>query len=158
MNWRLVFGLAFRNLFRNKRRNAISSVAIIAGVFALIMGNGLIDGLDEITIKSQEDVLGGHVLIRPTDFPTDGRNYPLDKTLIPSPQLLEQLENTEIKAWTKRLWFRARLIREADSTRIKVVSYQPDQEPVVFPRDKWSVEGSWPAKPDELAIGKKTGS
>ena len=51
----LIVSLAFRNLTRNVRRTLITSAAVIAGVSVLIMGFGLVDGLDENVIRAQED-------------------------------------------------------------------------------------------------------
>lgn len=171
MQWTLVLGLAFRNLFRNKKRNLISSVAIIVGVIVLILGDGLIDGLDEITIRSTEENISGHVIIRTRDYPSDGRNFPIneEKTRIPDEALLAQLQTDQVKAWTSRLWFRARFIKlgtaedqkKAEKSgeafpenSIKVISYQPQTELSVFPRKLWTISGAWPANENEIAVGK----
>jgi len=153
MKWSLLFSLAFRNIFRNKKRNFISSVAIIAGVFALIFGEGLVDGIDESVIRGQETVLGGHVLLRPTDYPTDGRNYPLKKTIIPDEELLNFLRSDEVAAWTTRLYFRTRLIKGSDSLRIKTIGYDRKKEASVFTQKDWQIQGQWPEKSQQIAIG-----
>ena len=57
----LIVSLAFRNLTRNVKRTLITSAAVIAGVSVLIMGFGLVDGLDENVIRAQEDTSSAHV-------------------------------------------------------------------------------------------------
>ena len=153
MKWSLLFSLSFRNTFRNKKRNFISSIAIVAGVFALIFGEGVVDGIDESVIRGQETVLGGHVLLRPMDYPTDGRNYPLKKTIAPDEELHSFLQSDEIAAWTTRLYFRTRLIKGADSLRIKTIGYDQKKEASVFAQSDWYIQGHWPNKPKQIAIG-----
>jgi putative ABC transport system permease protein len=144
--------LALRNLMRHKRRNALSGVAIVVGCFALIMGNGLVDGIDKVTLRLQEDTMGGHVLLRPTDYPSKGRNFPLDKATPPDAPLAKRLATASVEAWTQRLFFRARLIQGGSSLRIKVLAYDPLTDPDVFPREGWGLEGRWPGE-NELALG-----
>ena len=153
MRWRLIFELAFRNLFRNKRRNLISSIAIIAGVTTLIVGDGLITGIDESVIRSQERVFSGHVLLRPVDYPTNGRNFPLPLAQPLTATLQQQLQSSSIEAWTARLFFRARLIHRSDSLRVKVIGYDAERESTVFQQEQWLIQGHWPQSPKQIAIG-----
>ncbi|MGC6508812.1 MAG: ABC transporter permease [Myxococcota bacterium] len=146
----LVFELALKNLRRNTKRNLISSVAIIAAVFSLIIGFGLVDGIDENTIRAQEDHLAGHVLLRPTGYPEDNRNFPLDQTKSPP----ESLDNhPEIVDYADRLFTRVRLIHKAQSLRIKLLAHDLEREDRVFIKDNWSVEGNWPSGPAEIGLG-----
>ena len=153
MRWALLLRLAFRNLTRNKRRNLISCVAIFAGVFSMVIGDGLIEGIDESVIRSQETVLGGDIVMRPTGYPTDGRNYPLQKTLSPDSHIKELLNSKDIQSWTTRLFFRARIIKGSDSIRAKVIAYEKDREATVFNQNDWFIEGIWPSKDKEVVVG-----
>jgi ABC-type lipoprotein release transport system permease subunit len=153
MKWGLLIRLAFRNLSRNKRRNLISSVAIIAGVFAMVVGDGLVNGIDESVIRSQETVLGGHILMQPNDYPKDGRNYPIKKAIRPDSDLIEMLNSDSVSAWTSRLYFRTRVIRGADSIRVKTIGYDKENEPRVFEQEKWKIQGTWPMQTQEIAVG-----
>ena len=125
-------------------------MAIIAAVFALIMGFGLVDGIDENTIRAQEDHLAGHVLLRPTGYPDDNRNFPLDQTQ-PPPQSLDN--NPEVLDYAERLFTRVRLIHQDQSLRIKLLAHDIEQEDRVFIKDNWSVEGKWPNAPSEIGLG-----
>ena len=153
MKWGLVVPLALRNLMRNRQRNILSGVAIVASVFALTMGNGLIDGLDEATIRSTEESISGQILLQPQDYPDDKRRYPLADAQPLTPALQSWLEQENISHWTSRLFFRARLIHGADALRIKVLAYDPQKDPTVFSRDRWKMEGAWPTQPNQLVIG-----
>lgn len=149
----LLLVLAFRNLTRNLRRTLISSISVMAGVAVLILGNGFIEGLDENVIRAQEDALSGHVLLQPTGYPEDGMTLPLDASRPIDDALQAKLADPRVEAWAPRLWSFTRLVSGGDSLRAKVLAYDPERDPVVFPRDTWHVDGAWPASTGELAIG-----
>ena len=48
----LVFRLAARNLFRQARRNVLSMVSIVLGVFIIIAGTGFARGFNENAIRA----------------------------------------------------------------------------------------------------------
>ena len=149
----LIVGLAFRNLSRNVKRTLITSAAVIAGVSVLIMGFGLVDGLDENVIRAQEDTSSGHMLLRPADYPTDNLNYPLDKAQPIDAALLAALADERVDVYAPRLWFSARLVTGMDSVRMKVIGYDAEAEDAVFPRADWTLNGTWPEADGQIAIG-----
>jgi putative ABC transport system permease protein len=153
MRTALIISLAFRNLTRNVRRTLITSAAVIAGVSVLIMGFGLVDGLDENVIRAQEDTSSGHVLLRPAEFPADNLNYPLDKAIAPGPEVAAALQDERIEAHATRLWFSARMVSGMDSVRMKVIGYDAAAEDAVFPRESWIINGTWPDGDGQIAMG-----
>jgi len=153
----LIISLARRNLTRNFRRTAITSAAVVAGVAVLIVGFGLVDGLDENVIRTQEDSVSSHLLLRPTDYPTDGLNFPLDQAQQIDEDAATALASSDVEAWTARLWFTGRIISGMDSIRIKGIAYDPVGEDDVFDRSRWLVTnaqsgGQWPSQPNEIAL------
>jgi putative ABC transport system permease protein len=147
-----ILSLAARNLLRNARRTAITSVSVVAGVALFILGWGLVDGLDENVIRAQEDVLTGHVQLRPSGWPDDEHRQPLDEARAPDAALVARLDAAG--TWTSRLWFGARVVKGSESLRVRGIAYEPDRDPLVFPRDSWGVEGRWPQPgAPELALG-----
>ncbi|MEL6348311.1 MAG: hypothetical protein AAFV53_34695, partial [Myxococcota bacterium] len=111
MNLALVSRLAARNLSRNLRRTAITAAAVVISVALLIVGFGLVDGLDENVIRAQQDAVSSHVLLRPVAYPDNGLSFPIDRAAVIPPPLRQHLdEDRRIDAWTARLWFSARLI------------------------------------------------
>ena len=139
----LLAKMAFRNLLRNKTRNLISSISIAAAVFVLIVGDGFVEGLDAVVVKSQADTIGGTVLLQPSEYPKD--RYPLDKTLRPAPEIIDLLNASDlIESYTMRLFFQARLIVNQSSLRIKVLSYAPNDHET-FSRDNMDIKGTWPS-------------
>ncbi len=81
--------LALRNIFRNKRRTAITFMAIITGVVSLIVFGGFIEytfwGLREQTIKTQL----GHIQLYEKGYSEKGIAEP-SKYLIKNPQEIEK--------------------------------------------------------------------
>ncbi|MFT4975447.1 MAG: ABC-type lipoprotein release transport system permease subunit [Myxococcota bacterium] len=150
----LIVSLALRNLTRNVRRTFITSAAVIAGVAVLIVGYGLMDGLDENVIRAQEDAVAGHVILRPAGYPDDGISHPVDAAVPIGAELTAALtDDSRVVAWASRLWFQARIIHGADAVRIKGIAYDPDAEDTVFPRDEWELDGRWPEDTSEVALG-----
>lgn len=150
----LILSLAARNLFRNLRRTIITSGAVIAGVAVMIMGWGLVDGLDENLIRAQEQVVTGHVVLRPEGWPETGTALPLDETRSPSAELLARLgADPRVEAWAPRTWFQGRAVAGADGITVRGIAYHPERDPEVFPREGWRLRGAWPQAEDEVVLG-----
>ena len=73
----LILRLATRNLFRQAKRNILSMVSIIMGVFIIVLGTGFAMGLNENVIRGYIDTVSGHVLVVPADYPTSGFRHPV---------------------------------------------------------------------------------
>lgn len=148
----MLVSLAFRNLFRNLRRTLITSVAVTFGVAIIIVGFGLVDGLDENYLRASRTTATGDVVLRPADYPTDGMDLPLDQAVPVGPDLAAKLDATG--PWTSRLLWRGRLVKGVDATRATGVGFDPAKETAVFSREGWAVKGAWPAAgAGEVAIG-----
>jgi putative ABC transport system permease protein len=65
-----LLAIAFRNLLRAKRRNALAGGTMVLGSAALVLGSGLVDGIARQLTGSLIAVQTGHltVLVRPDDF------------------------------------------------------------------------------------------
>ncbi len=98
--------LALRNVLRNKRRTAITFMAIISGVVSLIIFGGFIEytfwGLRELTIKTQL----GHIQIYKKGYWEKGIAEP-NKYLIKDPEAIEKTFSSisDITTVTRRLSF-----------------------------------------------------
>lgn len=137
----LVLLLAFRNLTRNAVRTALSSVAVVMGVALLILGFGMVDGLDENVLRTQIDSVSGHVILRAPSVDPDALSNEVSD-LQPIPASLEQkLADYE---WTPRLLFDAWLGGGSDVFRARGVAYDPTRDSAVFRRDDFQIEGEWP--------------
>ena len=136
-----LLSLGVRNLRRNLRRTIISAIAVIAGVAVLILGSGLIDGLDEGVIRGQIDTQVGHVSLFPPDHPTTGMENPVDGLVALPDSVAGELEGLTS---TPRLRFDTRAVNGPNGMRVVGVGYEPETDAEVFSRDGFGLEGQWP--------------
>ena len=149
----LILRLASRNLFRQVRRNALSMVSIIMGVFVIVMGTGFARGINENVIRGQIDSASGHVSAVPKDYPTAGFRHPVeDAFALPSEAATWLDENTT--AWTPRILAAPRAIHKRDAMRVRLIGAGP-RDAEVFHRRDWKVQGAYPT-PDgtQILVGK----
>ncbi len=142
--------LAFRNLFRNKFRTALSSVVVMVGVAIQIFGWGLVDGGDENVLRAASSTMTADVLIRPSAYPKDNLSWPLAESLVPPPSLLDAAAASGTLA--PRLLFNARLVAGTEASRVLVVGYDPELDFKVFPRTHWAIDGTWPAEGQQQVV------
>ena len=134
----LIVRLATRNLFRQAKRNALSMVSIIFGVFIIIIGSGFALGLNENAIRAQIDSVSGHVLVLPEEYPTSGFRHPVSNAFTVDQDTQKWLvENT--KAWTSRIVATPRAIKGYESARVRLMG-MGDNDEQVFPREMWNIE------------------
>ena len=146
--------MAWRNLVRHTRRTVLTVSVIVVATGVLILGQGFIAGLDENVIVAAEDGLVGHVLARPADYPTAGLQHPIDELIELSPAARELLD-AETAAWTARLMFMPTAVAGSDSLRVRGIGYDPAQDPKVFRRDTWTVDGRQPTDgADEVLVSR----
>jgi putative ABC transport system permease protein len=147
----MLFRLGLRNVLRQWRRNLLSIVSIIAGVFVLILGRGFVHGLNENILRAQIDSLSGHVMAVPADYPTFGIQNPVDHLLTLDDATRAWLDDNA-QAWTTRVLFVPRAIKGRDAMRIRVTGFDAQRDDAVFPRDSWHVAGTVPTKADEILL------
>ena len=147
-----LFALALRNLARNLRRTVLTSAAAFWGVTIMILGWGVVDGLDDNVLRAARTSLVGDVQLRPEGYPDDGQRFPIEDTR-PVPQALRARLDAA-GPWTERVVVPARLIKGAEGVRVVVWGFDPVGDPKVFPREDWKVQGAWPAPDtDEVVLG-----
>lgn len=142
--------LAMRNLFRNTRRSIITAMVVVFGVALQILGWGLIDGIDESFLRALRTTTTADLILRPDGYPTDGLTLPLDATVVPPAGLSERFRG-EV---AERTLFQGRIVKGAEASRVTGIAYDAVQDPTVFPRSNWTIEGSWPVgEGDEVVLG-----
>ncbi|MFT4623693.1 MAG: ABC-type lipoprotein release transport system permease subunit [Myxococcota bacterium] len=147
----LVFRIATRNLFRQFRRNVLSMVSIIMGVFVIVAGRGFQNGLNENMIRAQIDSGSGHVMAVPADYPTKGFRQPVADAF-PLPDATRTWLDEHTTAWTPRIVAAPRAIKGLDSMKVRLYGVASSDE-TVFPRKDWAIDGALPAD-GEVLMGK----
>jgi ABC-type lipoprotein release transport system permease subunit len=123
---KIVFRLAWRNLWRNHRRTLIMLAAIVVGAWAMIFMTALMRGMVDDMVKDGISVLPGHVQIHHPSF----RGDPTIANVIepPSGELLEVLERPEVVAWATRVRVPAVISSERDTGGVTLVGIEPWRE------------------------------
>ena len=123
---KIIFRLAWRNLWRNHRRTLIMLAAIVVGVWAMIFMTALMRGMVDDMVKDGISVLPGHVQIHHPDF----RNDPTITNVMAPPggELLEVLNQPEVVAWATRVRVPAVISSERDTRGVTLVGIEPDRE------------------------------
>jgi putative ABC transport system permease protein len=128
----IMLKIAFRNVFRNKRRTLITEMAIIFGAVAIILVGGIfevmVQGLREQTIRTQL----GHIQIHAKGYSSKGMSNPW-KYVIRQPQAIEKLisDIPQIKILTERVEFSGIISSREVSTNFIGIGGIPEKESFV---------------------------
>ena len=124
--FKVIFTLAWRNLWRNHRRTLIMLAAITVGVWAMIFMTALMRGMVDDMLLNGIRNLPGEVKIQHPNYRDDpsinNSIAPPDKTL------LTALQTTGVKAWTKRVRVAAVISSERDSRGVTLLGVEPESE------------------------------
>lgn len=79
----IIWSLAWKNLFRHKKRTLITCAAITYGIAMLIFSDGILYWADNESIRNLKDYEYGVFSITTEKFKEDRKNFPLDDTISP---------------------------------------------------------------------------
>jgi putative ABC transport system permease protein len=97
------FLIAWRNIWRNKRRTCITTAALVFSVIITILSITLNDGAHDDMLKQAIKIHTGYIQIQHQDYQD---NPGLDKSFILSPELLEAVKDIEgVTGFSPRLEF-----------------------------------------------------
>ena len=118
--------LAWRNLWRNRRRTIIMISAVTIGVWAMIFMTALMRGMVNDMLRDGIQVLPGHVQIHHQEF----RDDPSINNLVPETEA--ELQNTfgkeDFVAWASRVKVPAVITSERESRGITLLGIDPAAE------------------------------
>jgi putative ABC transport system permease protein len=158
MTLRLV-AIAFRNLLRAKRRNALAGGSMAIGTAALVVASGLADGITRQLSDNLVAVQTGHlqVVVRPDDF--QAQNNPFDAygqdRLPEAASLARRIEEEGRSAGVVRavpyLFVRGSAVAGSRSSVAWIVGVDPAREPELRAAQA-PVAGSFLPEGDDLAV------
>jgi ABC-type lipoprotein release transport system permease subunit len=152
---RIVFRLAWRNLWRNHRRTLIMLAAIVVGVWAMIFMTALMRGMVDEMVRDGISVLPGHVQIHTPAY----RDDPTISNVFAPPggNLLAVLERPEVVAWAARVRVPAVVSSERDTRGVTLVGIEPEREKEVSFVAGDIVEGRFLESRDDdgIVVGRK---
>ena len=122
-HWRVMFTLAWRNLWRNYRRTSIMLAAIAVGVWAMIFMTALMRGMVDDMIREAIYQLPGHVQIHQWDYRDDPTV--VNSMAAPAAPLMQALQSPLVVAWSGRVVVPAMISSERESRGVKLVGIDP---------------------------------
>jgi ABC-type lipoprotein release transport system permease subunit len=126
MNTKIILMLAWRNLWRNKRRSLVVISSIAFGIFAMIISMSLMNGFNNQMVENTISTSLGHAAIHKKGF-QDSMKLELNFTA--NAKTLKALESDPwIKAWAPRVKAQGMLRSSEASRGVMLVGVDPERE------------------------------
>ena len=150
----LLLTLAWRNLWRHKRRTAIMLFALALGIWSMVVMAALIRGSMEQHIKKEILNLNGHVQIHAPEYRDDPA---VDHRFTPSAALVQALAQKPMIAASARVRVPAVISSERESAGVTLVGIDPERERGLSFISTAITSGLYLASPDDpgLLLGRK---
>lgn len=148
----MLIQMAFRNIFRNKRRTGLTMVAVFFGVFLLTVFNGFSSGMEwqigDLFIKTNT----GAVKVVSSSYKIDDLENPIDYPIRNYPVVERRLKQDQrIAAYSPRITFHGSLNNGLDEISATGVGIDVIKEDAVFNRTQSIVAGTF-LKPGEEGV------
>ena len=150
----MLIKLAWRNIWRNKRRSLIVITSIIVGVSAMLLTDMLTIGLVKQIIDNQLSSHVAHIQIHRKGF-NDNRNI---KNYLPDPQVVEKVVSEEklVKSFSRRIVSSGLISSARASSGVFIIGVVPEMEKKVTKISSSIVLGKYlSGAPHEIVIGKR---
>ncbi len=150
----MLLKLAWRNLWRNKRRSLIVLVSIIVGVAILLINEGFTNGLVYSMLSNQVKTHTSHIQIHRNGFNSDKQ---IESVLPNSGKVISDLEEHGfVKNYSKRVVAFGLLTSPSGSAGCALTGVEYDKEANITNISQRVIEGSYlTGKSKEIVIGKK---
>lgn len=150
----LIIALAWRNLWRNKRRTAVILFAMALGVWAMIVTAAFMRGMALQVLDDTIDNLTGHIQIHHNSYLDD----PVIENSFKTNEAVESaLQHADIINWSNRLRVPAVISSERDTSGLVLVGIDPEREANLSFLKSSISEGQYFSDADDkgIIIGKK---
>lgn len=140
--------LAWRNLWRQRRRNLTMLVALSFAVMGVIFLNAFLRGMTAQMADGAINSMVGHVkVLQPgyRDDPGIARSFVLESEWSP------EIPAGQLQGWARRVRVPAVIMSERETRGIEFVGIDPAQESISFVAD-WTIEGEGLQGPDDRRI------
>jgi putative ABC transport system permease protein len=136
--------MAFRNIFRFKRRTFITFSSISFGLALLIITITLMNGIDKQSISNIINCQTSHLKVFKKGYFDQREKLPMEMTIANPESIRELLKDIPgIKATESRILFAAGLIKGMDELPCLGVAIQPEIDPDLFKIKESLVQGTW---------------
>ncbi|MFQ5609651.1 MAG: ABC transporter permease [Woeseiaceae bacterium] len=152
---KVLFMLAWRNLWRNHRRTFIMLAAISVGAWAMIFMTALTQGMVTEMIRDGISVLPGHVQVHHPNY----RDDPNINNVLPEPdaEIQQRFAGADVTAWATRIKVPAVVTSERESRGVTLLGIDPAREEAFSFVDYEDVDGRFLESVDDngIVIGRK---
>jgi len=121
----LIMALAWRNLWRNKRRTSVILFAMILGIWAMVVTAAFMRGMALQALDDTINNLTGHIQIHHPKYLDDPV---IDNTITMSATLEKALTTDQVLHWSSRIRVPAVVNSERDTSGVVLVGINPKQE------------------------------
>lgn len=146
--------IAWRNLWRNKRRTIIVLSSLVVGAIVLLVNLAFGEGMVKQMLKNQIKYHTSHIQLHRNGFNDDKQI----QEYVPSGGDIENIiaETRGIKAYSKRTIVFGLLSSASSSSGVAIVGVEPDKEAEITKIKENIIEGSYFSdKPNDIVIGWK---
>ena len=140
--WLILVKLAWRNLFRNKRRTLIAATAIGIGLTALIFIDAFMIGMEETMIRTATASFLGDAQIHREGF-RDEQEASLTIQALDEVTTQVLTEETIVQHWTQRVLVAGMITSPANVSAINLVGVHPPTEKFLSLIDDAITEGAY---------------
>ena len=121
------FQLGWRNIWRNPRRTTVILIAVIVGVWSMILMGALMRGIGDQMIQNSISTLTGHIQVHQRGY----RDDPAIENSLSEPEELEAALRKHLPSeahWTSRVRVSAVVSNARHSTGINLLGIDPVRE------------------------------
>ncbi|MBS1271752.1 MAG: Lipoprotein-releasing system transmembrane protein LolE [Candidatus Marinimicrobia bacterium] len=137
----IFFKLAWRNMFRNKRRTLLASLAIGVGLAALIFTDALVLGMENNMIQSATSTFLGEGQIHRDGYQETRK---VEQTINDVDSVVQQLRvSDQVKVFTQRLMSFGMATSPSNVQSISMVGVDPEHEKQLSMIDEAIVDGEY---------------
>ncbi|MBR9976317.1 MAG: ABC transporter permease [Bacteroidetes bacterium] len=150
----MLLTIAWRNIWRNRRRSLIIMTSIVVGVAFAMLTDGLSIGMVQQMLDNQIGSHISHIQIHAKGF----NDNQVIQNAIPDRQLVERAlgETKGVQTWSRRVITFGLLSSALNSSGGLIVGVEPERESAVTSIAASVVEGSYlSGKPNEVVIGRR---
>ncbi len=147
--------LAWKNVWRNKKRSLIILLAISFGLWAGIFSGGIMMGMAESMVNSAVDRYLGHIEIHNPEYRQDPQIFHYIKDINEVEKILEETKG--IKDWSKRILIEGMAASATSTFGVQIIGVEKNSEKKVTRLNHHLVDGIYLAskRRNEILIGKK---
>ncbi|MEW6456060.1 MAG: ABC transporter permease [Acidobacteriota bacterium] len=148
----MILKLAWRNIWRQKRRTWILITAVTIGFFGLFFFMVITEGAVKQAVKNIIDSGIGHIQIHRQGYLKD----PEVKKIIKNPDsVIDKLNFPEIELISKRVNLQGVLYSPQETSPVQVIGGVLEKEKLLTKFEEYIVEGDFPKAESEILIGNK---